>query len=448
MATWRAENSMLTLRGVEILNKVKAGIGSITVTRIVAGSGRVPESQLYSQLTISGVNKLMVLSQSSSTDLGSELAIYITNEGYTEPFALQQIGIYVSHPDFEGEQLYHISQCDKDSFDTVPAFYETPVTYGYSLFLEHSNSDSFNITVDPVGMLPAIEFEKFKKNAVAGELLVLDENGNLKSTGKTLSQLYNKNLLHNWDFRKPVDLQMGYIVPQGTPYYSDTALTNQVGITIDVAKCIQVNSTCGIADVNAIAYYVPWSKAVRGYRNSIVSIDRWAILPGLTNHVGTVLIQDDGVQLSIGPNFGNFSQSVVYNYLPSSLFAGKTLTATVKVESLTRGVCQLYINDGVNQTGVEISSAGVFTVSRTIDNSPKNVAVIIQNNDTSEFCDLKISMAKLELGSISTLANEPPADYAEQVSICVQFDHNTGEYKGFTSLQDTANTLANASVIE
>ena len=164
MATWRVENSMLTQRGVEILNKLKAGIGSITVTRIVAGSGRVSESQLYPQTSISGVIKEMTISSKNTFASGSEISFYITNTEFTESFDLHQLGVYVTHPDYEGEQLYHISQCDEEDFDTIPAMAETPVTQGYSIFMEHGNSSSIELTVDPQGMISRPEFEKLSNN--------------------------------------------------------------------------------------------------------------------------------------------------------------------------------------------------------------------------------------------------------------------------------------------
>lgn len=162
MATWKSENSMLTQVGVEILNKVKAGIGSITVTRIVAGSGRVPASQLFQQTAVSGTAKPMTISQKGVRDSGTEISIYITNNDFTESFSLNQIGVYVSHPDYLEEQLYHISQCESTGFDVIPALDETPVTFGYSLFLEHGNSDSISITVDPQGVVLAQDFEEYK----------------------------------------------------------------------------------------------------------------------------------------------------------------------------------------------------------------------------------------------------------------------------------------------
>lgn len=162
MAIWKSENSLLTQKGVEILNKVKAGVGSITVTRVVAGSGRVPPSQLYAQITISGTTKPMTITQVHTREGGSEISISITNDGFTESFNINQIGVYVSHEDYDGEVLYHISQCEANGVDVVPPVSDTPSTFGYNLFLEHSNESSISITVNPQGSVSISDFDEYK----------------------------------------------------------------------------------------------------------------------------------------------------------------------------------------------------------------------------------------------------------------------------------------------
>lgn len=176
MATWRAENSILTSRGIEILNKLKAGIGHITVTRIVAGSSRVSESSLYSQTSISGVQKQMIISSKNLVESGSEIAFYISNEDFTEPYDVHQLGVYVTHPDYEGEQLYHISQCDAEDFDTIPSYSDNPVTQGYSIYMEHGNSSSLSLTVDPQGVVNRLEFEELTKRYSIGRLYTKSNN--------------------------------------------------------------------------------------------------------------------------------------------------------------------------------------------------------------------------------------------------------------------------------
>ena len=211
MATWKSENSLLTLRGVEILNKLNLGQGQITITRIVAGSSRVSESTLYKQTAVSGDTLDLIIDAYHTDEVGTELSFHLSNEGFTQPFNLHQIGVYVTHPDYEGEILYHISQCDAEGADLIPAFAGNVLVMTYSLYLVHGNSSTISITIDPLGMVTQEEFENFKNatnstvtsindritaltNAYnsfkaglkSGKLVAVNSNGNLIASGKNV----------------------------------------------------------------------------------------------------------------------------------------------------------------------------------------------------------------------------------------------------------------------
>ena len=53
MATWNSDNIIITKKGEEVLSKVLAGIGKLTISRVVTGAGYVSPSKLYSSLTSS-----------------------------------------------------------------------------------------------------------------------------------------------------------------------------------------------------------------------------------------------------------------------------------------------------------------------------------------------------------------------------------------------------------
>lgn len=153
MAVWKTENSMYTLAGLEMINLTIGGSSRITFTRVVAGSGRVPASQLMSQTSLSGETIELGISAYSASVDGSEITVYINNSGFTESFTLNQIGVYATSPEFEGERLIHISQCEEEGADEIPAEGETPVSFSYTLYLEHSNSINTSIVIDPNGVL-------------------------------------------------------------------------------------------------------------------------------------------------------------------------------------------------------------------------------------------------------------------------------------------------------
>lgn len=153
MAVWKTENSVYTLVGLEMINLTLGGSSMITFTRVVAGSGRVPDSQLMSQTELSGTTIELELARYNADVNGSEISAYINNSGFSESFTLNQIGIYAESPYFEGERLIHISQCDEEGADIIPEEGETPVSFSYSLYLEHSNSLQTSIVIDPKGVL-------------------------------------------------------------------------------------------------------------------------------------------------------------------------------------------------------------------------------------------------------------------------------------------------------
>lgn len=237
------------------------------------------------------------------------------------------------------------------------------------------------------------------------------------------------NLLHNWDFRNPVDQKRVYIVVPGTSYYRDAALSTKVGDVADYYRAVQMNDTYGTIVINGVTYYVNWASAVRGNFNHPVGIDRWSINPG--SRGSALFVQSGGVLARLSPVHGRLSQSVTTPTLvPPSIFAGKVVTASVKVESVSTGGCHLYVNDGVTQFGIRIPSAGTFKVTGTISAAPTGVGVVVQNTSETDYCDIKISAIKLELGEVSTLEGDPPADYAQQMAICSQYHSTTGVYLG------------------
>lgn len=153
MAVWKTENSMYTLAGLEMINLTIGGSSRISFTRVVAGSGRVPASQLIAQTELSGTTVELELARYNADENGSEISAYINNSGFSESFTLNQIGIYATSPAFDGERLIHISQCEEEGADVIPEEGDTPVSFSYSLYLEHLNSEMTSIVINPKGIL-------------------------------------------------------------------------------------------------------------------------------------------------------------------------------------------------------------------------------------------------------------------------------------------------------
>ena len=171
MATWNPDNVVLTQKGQEILSKVQAGVGKITVSKVVTGGGYVSPSLLYKQTAVTNEKQTMAITKVITDETGSEIALTVTNSELEQEYDLYQIGVYVQHQDYHGDILYTIAQCDTDNPDHIPLPSVTAATLQYSIYMEHSNTSNVVIQVNPAGFVTLDMIGA--QNGVAG----LDENG-------------------------------------------------------------------------------------------------------------------------------------------------------------------------------------------------------------------------------------------------------------------------------
>lgn len=201
MATWNPDNVVLTQKGQEILSKVQAGVGKITVSKVVTGGGYVSPSQLYKQTAVTNEKQNMTISNVITNSSGSEMSLTVTNEGLEQEYDLYQIGVYVQHQDYQGDILYLIAQCDTAKPDHVPLPSVTSATLQYSLYMEHSNTSDVVIQVNPAGFVTLDMVGA--QNGVAG----LDEN----------KKLFEENLPDGIAKKSELDLKPSYYyVPNGS----------------------------------------------------------------------------------------------------------------------------------------------------------------------------------------------------------------------------------------
>lgn len=171
MATWNPDNVVLTQKGQEILSKVQAGVGKITVSKVVTGGGYVSPSLLYKQTAVMNEKQTMTITKVITDETGSEIALTVTNSELEQEYDLYQIGVYVQHQDYQGDILYTIAQCDTANPDHIPLPSVTVATLQYSIYMEHSNTSNVVIQVNPAGFVTLDMIGA--QNGVAG----LDEYG-------------------------------------------------------------------------------------------------------------------------------------------------------------------------------------------------------------------------------------------------------------------------------
>ena len=127
--------------------------------------------------------------------------------------------------------------------------------------------------------------------------------------------------------------------------------------------------------------------------------------------------QSDSVKVATTAGYINFAQ---YIECPSC-YAGLTMTLTFNVKSAAGGFYIGAYVDGVTSAALytALSGTGIkrftFTLPETISTS---ILVFFQGVVSGDY---ELRASKLEIGEVSTLAYDPPADYVEQLARCKRY---------------------------
>lgn len=211
----------------------------------------------------------------------------------------------------------------------------------------------------------------------------------------------NPQLLDNWYWAGPdsiIDQRGGWIVPYGTPFYSDVALSAQV-TTVQAPwfAATYINETYGSIYTDNQTFYVSRADMVRGYTGGVYSIDRWIISGG-----GTVVLTDKGI--NIKRRTEGVSDGAFYIRCEMARFLEKTCT----LSALANG--ELYTCTGKIPDVVSNSTKLLFYSDITM---PILVRVYETASGLLEFGivnqgdgDCITKAAKLELGDHQTLARQ------------------------------------------
>ena len=196
------------------------------------------------------------------------------------------------------------------------------------------------------------------KAEAAAAAAVAAHNTNVAAHGG----IYRKNLLLNWDFRNLVN-QRG-----------QTEYTNLEG--------------------------------VGGY-----TIDRWRL-----SGSGIVRIKNGSIELeSLGTDRLYFTQTIEN----PRLYDGKTVTVSAEINGqIYSATGVINLSRGINPLFATITlSEGYVEMEYVTDAQLLRFRIVVSIGRKIS----NITRVKLEFGSISTLANDPPADYGEQLMLCKRF---------------------------
>lgn len=158
MAVWKPENFVLTDVGREILNLVTLGTGSINITR-VSSSSQVVTAPIITKLKSSvaagfSEKQQLQLVRTEPSPTGISLFVRLSNVGLLTAYNLRQIGVFVTHPSFTGEQLYMLAQSEDITFDVIPKDTDNAVSLDLSLSIVYGDG-AFTVTMTEASVVSA-----------------------------------------------------------------------------------------------------------------------------------------------------------------------------------------------------------------------------------------------------------------------------------------------------
>ena len=142
------ENTVITNAGIELLKNALSG-GTITVTAIKSGAGKVDVSALKSQTAVSSIEQSGTVQGVTKTNETIKIGVLFSNAGLSAGYSMTQLGIYAKGST-GSEVLFAISQSITGK--EVPAESAMPSwSLVHNFYIKLNNDVTMTATVDPEG---------------------------------------------------------------------------------------------------------------------------------------------------------------------------------------------------------------------------------------------------------------------------------------------------------
>ena len=142
------ENTVITNAGIELLKNALSG-GTITVTAIKSGAGKVDVSALKSQTAVSSIKQSGTVQGVTKTNETIKIGVLFSNAGLSAGYSMTQLGIYAKGST-GSEVLFSISQSTTGK--EVPAESAMPSwSLVHNFYIKLNNDVKMTATVDPEG---------------------------------------------------------------------------------------------------------------------------------------------------------------------------------------------------------------------------------------------------------------------------------------------------------
>lgn len=142
------ENTVITNAGIELLKNALSG-GTITVTAIKSGAGKVDVSALKSQTAVSSIKQSGTVQGVTKTNETIKIGVLFSNAVLSAGYSMTQLGIYAKGST-GSEVLFAISQSTTGK--EVPAESAMPSwSLVHNFYIKLNNDVKMTATVDPEG---------------------------------------------------------------------------------------------------------------------------------------------------------------------------------------------------------------------------------------------------------------------------------------------------------
>lgn len=163
MAQFR--KAMITIQGIELIQKTQLQDVKLEFSKIVVGSGEYAETEDLSARTVlkEPVQEIPISSFTVENSQTVKLSAVISNVDILQPYYIREIGVFALDPD-KGEILYSLAAAFPGKADYLPAYDGiAPITIGLTTFSVVSNTENVTIRADTGAYASAADLEQLKE---------------------------------------------------------------------------------------------------------------------------------------------------------------------------------------------------------------------------------------------------------------------------------------------
>lgn len=178
----------------------------------------------------------------------------------------------------------------------------------------------------------------------------------------------------------------------------------------------------------------PWftvnQRGKSSYTGLEYTVDRWKATGNATTAPRTITVNSDGsVSVAVQSDVSHFSQYL--DDTVSKYLVGKTVTVSVNITALTSSAVRVRLRYTKNsayygEIAISVSETGIHYVTGTIPSDADTTSgawtfEMYETVDATTHGGYSVKAVKLELGTVSTLANDVAPNYQQELDRCRRY---------------------------